>query len=453
MARRWMGAPAAAVAAALAAGCGPADESDENVGEAWLESEVCGDGPTLPGVDVSYYQDVVDWNAMAADGIVFAVARISHGTSFDDPQFANNWQGMKDAGIVRAAYQYFDPADDIAAEAQKVIDAVGWLAPGDLPPVIDVEQTSGVGPAGIAAAVGTWLDLVEAGTGRKPIIYTGRYFWQDNVGSDAYADYPLWHAQYTTAPCPNIADQWSDWAIWQYTSSGNVGGITPIDRNRFNGDEVALHDLAADGLRAAIVSIDYPGELEAGETGIVEIVLENNGWRTWGAGTKLGTTEPRDRASELTAPSWESDHRALAMPMDVPRGEQITLDFEIVAPAEPGDYIEHFNLVEEGFAWFSDTPPGGEPLDDAIALEIRVTEGSGNGPGVGSGGPTGAGAGGSAAVAGIPDSESSCAVAQRPSRWSAAWLLAGLLFLRRRTPRRGTIRGGRISGGRRGTRE
>ena len=44
------------------------------------------------------------------------------------------------------------------------------------------------------AAVGAWIDHVEAATGVKPIIYTGRYFWQDNVGTDEFADHPLWIA-------------------------------------------------------------------------------------------------------------------------------------------------------------------------------------------------------------------------------------------------------------------
>ena len=57
------------------------------------------------------------------------------------------------------------------------------------------------------------------------MIYTGRYYWDPYVASSEFRHLPLWHAQYTSASCPNINDRWSDWAFWQYTSSGSIAGI------------------------------------------------------------------------------------------------------------------------------------------------------------------------------------------------------------------------------------
>jgi hypothetical protein len=94
--------------------------------------------------------------------------------------------------------------------------------------------------AAVSAAVGQWIDHVEAATGVQPIVYTGRYFWQDNVGSSAWSDYPLWIAHYTTG-CPNLPSPWDDWVFHQYTESGTVPGISGVvDRNDFNGDLAAL---------------------------------------------------------------------------------------------------------------------------------------------------------------------------------------------------------------------
>jgi hypothetical protein len=51
----------------------------------------------------------------------------------------------------------------------------------------------------------------------------------------------LWHAQYTTAACPTIAAPWTDWAIWQYSSTGAVNGISgSVDMDRWNGDRASL---------------------------------------------------------------------------------------------------------------------------------------------------------------------------------------------------------------------
>ena len=52
----------------------------------------------------------------------------------------------------------------------------------DLPLVLDVEVTGGQSPATIRAAAQTWLDLVEAGTGKRPLIYSYASFLEDNLG-------------------------------------------------------------------------------------------------------------------------------------------------------------------------------------------------------------------------------------------------------------------------------
>jgi MYXO-CTERM domain-containing protein len=200
----------------------------------------CAAGTTLPGIDVSTYQGNIDWDAVANAGIVYAIVRVSHGVNTLDDQFDDNWAQARAAGVHTGVYQYFEPGQDPIQQADILIDRMGPLGPDDLPPVIDVEATSGLGPAAVATSVGQWIDHVEAAIGIKPIIYTGRYFWQDNVGSSDFAEYPLWIAHYTDG-CPNIPDQWGNWVFHQYTSSGSVAGISgAVDRDNFNGDLAAL---------------------------------------------------------------------------------------------------------------------------------------------------------------------------------------------------------------------
>jgi hypothetical protein len=45
--------------------------------------KVCPSGGTVPGVDVSDWQGDIDWDAVAASGITFAIARVAHGTALD----------------------------------------------------------------------------------------------------------------------------------------------------------------------------------------------------------------------------------------------------------------------------------------------------------------------------------------------------------------------------------
>ncbi len=234
-----------ALAALFVVACAP----DGAIEGAPNEIVICGHGPTVEGMDVSQWQGNIDWSAVGRSGIRFAIVRIGDGYGHDT-HFAANWEGARANGLIRGAYQFFEPGDDPIAQADIVVAAVGRLGAGDLPVTCDVEAPSpGVSPAQYAASLHRWADRVTAGTGRPPIIYTGRYYWDPYVASSDFVGLPLWHAQYTSAACPNIDDRWSDWAFWQYTSTSSVAGISGnVDRNRFNGTYAELQALAGAAL-------------------------------------------------------------------------------------------------------------------------------------------------------------------------------------------------------------
>ncbi len=220
----------------LVAGCA-LDPAADTVAE---EVKVCADGPTVRGIDVSVYQGTIDWAAVKASGIEFAFIRSSDGLTHPDSKFARNWAGAKSAGVIRGVYQFFQPDEDPIAQADMMLDAMGPLDPGDLPPVIDVEATAGQSAATIAAGVRAWVDHVAAKTGRTPIIYSGKYFWNDNVGSDAFVTYPLWIPAYGPV-CPDLPDPWTRWAFFQFSSTGAVPGISGnVDMDYWNGDLASL---------------------------------------------------------------------------------------------------------------------------------------------------------------------------------------------------------------------
>jgi lysozyme len=203
------------------------------------ESVRCAAGSTVEGIDVSYWDGTIDWNKVKASGKVFAIARIGDGT-FVDPTFDKNWAAIQAAGLIRGAYQFFRPADDATKLADIVVAKVGKLGADDLPVTIDVEAADGVAPATVAARIQTWIDRVTAGTGKAPIVYTGKYFWNDNVKSTAQRNNALWIAQYGPV-CPDLPSPWTDWKFFQYSEKGSVPGIsTAVDLDRYNGTRDAL---------------------------------------------------------------------------------------------------------------------------------------------------------------------------------------------------------------------
>lgn len=426
---------------------------DEEVGSVEQAAQVCFDSGVVHGIDVSYYQGSVNWDAVAADGYQFAITRINHG-DFMDPEFDANWEGIKQVGMIRGAYQYFDPGGDVAWQAQVVVDKLGMLAPGDLPAVIDVEATDGLSGPAIVNAVSEWIEIVEAGTGKTPILYTGKYFWQDNVGSSAFSDIPLWHAQYPNAcqppnnpppscGCANIADQWSDVLVWQYSSSGSVGGISGnVDLNVFNGtyeDLVAFANQGG-GYGAELASVEAPKTVLAGETFTVRVTYTNTGASAWDEQTKLGTTEPRDRMSLFVDASWPEETRPAVVTGTVDSGSSYTFELALRAPVINGTYSESFGLVQEGVTWFADQ---GGPSDDAVTLAIQVINGveggSGGGSNQGGGGWNDGGAGeGGDGGGSDDDSDDGCSAA--PSgrggpTFAFVAILMAMLFATRRTRR------------------
>ncbi|HEX3480942.1 MAG TPA: GH25 family lysozyme [Kofleriaceae bacterium] len=200
----------------------------------------CQIGPTTPGVDVSYYQETIDWQRVHRAGIRFAFIRLSDGATQRDARFATNWDEARRAGLVRGAYQFFRPDQSIAAQADLMIAAMHDRQRDDLPPVIDLEVDGGLAAPVVAARARAWVDRVRDGLGVEPIVYTGGDLWRSG-GAELLAAQPLWVAHYTQG-CPTLPSPWTRWTFWQHTDRGAVPGIDgAVDLDQFAGTLGELH--------------------------------------------------------------------------------------------------------------------------------------------------------------------------------------------------------------------
>ncbi|MEO7328424.1 MAG: GH25 family lysozyme [Minicystis sp.] len=228
----------------------PLEEPQSNAGFEEDAVRQCALGPTVKGADVSYYQGTIDWPAAASGGLVFAFARVADGTTVVDNQVAHNWAGMKSAGVIRGAYQFFRPAQDPAAQADTFIAEMqknGGISSGDLPPALDIEVMDGVAPRAVLARMQTWLDRVEIAFGKRPVIYASPGFWEALDAGPSFGRYPLWLAHWGSR-CPAKPDTWARWSFWQSTDEGTIPGIEgPVDLDRFNGSRADLLAFAATG--------------------------------------------------------------------------------------------------------------------------------------------------------------------------------------------------------------
>ena len=209
------------------------------------------------GIDVSSYQGKsIDWSKVAAAGNRFAIVKVSEGDKVLDSTRMIDLSGAKAAGLYTGIYHFAHPTiGDGAQQAQKLFDNCGGTMP-DLPPALDLESTGGLGSEAVLAFTRDFIAACESLFGRKPLLYTGSWFWKalgsDGSNASDVAACPLWTAEYahgaTWTPAdtdtPTIYAPWSSWTIWQFASPAPMPGIVGgVDRDAFWGDENDLRSL------------------------------------------------------------------------------------------------------------------------------------------------------------------------------------------------------------------
>jgi GH25 family lysozyme M1 (1,4-beta-N-acetylmuramidase) len=214
----------------------------------------------IRGVDINtdpQFQGQPDWAAVKGAGYELGIVKVSEGVTWDAPGLGQAWRGVKDAGLTfRGAYHLARVQNDPLAEAHHFLtrlQAVGGVAPDDLPPALDLEFDHGRTPDEIIRWTRTWCLTVERETGRIPMMYTYPSFWQSSVGdTNAFTRNPLW-ISHTGVPTP-WSGPWGGYHIWQ-NGQGQVPGI------RANLVDLNVADEAR--IRSIVASSGDPGRIRA----------------------------------------------------------------------------------------------------------------------------------------------------------------------------------------------
>lgn len=196
--------------------------------------------PRAPGIDVSRWQREIDWPQVAAAGHAFVVMRATIGNYYTDPRFYVNWRDARDAGLLVSAYHVVVPDRPADSQIERFFDVLEDRR-CDFPPVLDIELTRGVSEEAITACVEECVATMEEEEGRKPVIYTARWFWDRYVlDAPLSGECDLWVAHYGVSD-PWLPRGWDKWVFWQYSDHGQVPGIGPAtDLNWFHGSHEDL---------------------------------------------------------------------------------------------------------------------------------------------------------------------------------------------------------------------
>ncbi len=196
-------------------------------------------GSAKLGIDVSKWNQEIDWEAVKDAGVEFAIIRCGYrgastGALVIDPRYKENIEGAISAGIPVGVYFFTQALDEIEAveEASMVIRLIEDYDV-DYPVFLDSESAGGRGRAdGLDSDERTrahraFLQTIEA-AGYETGVYASRNWLNDRIDMTRLSDYRIWLAEYADAP---TYDE-HYYHMWQYTSKGTVDGIsTNVDLN------------------------------------------------------------------------------------------------------------------------------------------------------------------------------------------------------------------------------
>lgn len=192
------------------------------------------------GIDVSGWQGNINYAEVKNSGIEIVYMKSSEGRSFVDPYFNQNYTNAKANGLKVGFYHYLVARSNEEAieEARFFVSVISGKEP-DCRLAMDFESFGNLSVEEINQIGITFMTAVQNLSGKEVIIYSNTNDAR-NVFSGELTNYPLWVAQYEVRePTPN--GKWSTWAGWQYTSTGEVAGISGhVDRNKFT-EQVLLN--------------------------------------------------------------------------------------------------------------------------------------------------------------------------------------------------------------------
>ena len=186
------------------------------------------------GIDISLFQPGADFPAIKAAGIDFVMLKAGQGripgewnAPFTDPYFERYIKAADAAGLYAGSYWYFmaNSEVEVREEAAYYIALLRkYKFNHQLWAALDVEDSHLTGDrAALTARVKLFCDLVRA-AGFRPMVYANSWWLESRFESPAGVS--IWEANWSASARPSRA------RMWQYTSTGKVGGINGnVDMN------------------------------------------------------------------------------------------------------------------------------------------------------------------------------------------------------------------------------
>lgn len=186
------------------------------------------------GIDVSSYQGDINWEAVASDGIDFAMIRIVTGKNASavnyDSKFKTNYSGARAAGLNVGVYRYSYATSRTLArkEAKAVIEALDGRKL-DYPIVMDFEDSSILQSTSTNARrseiILAFKEEIE-NAGYKFALYANKNWLENYIDVSMLGDTHIWIARWRSLESGHGYSGKGTVTMWQYSDSGSVKGIS-----------------------------------------------------------------------------------------------------------------------------------------------------------------------------------------------------------------------------------
>ncbi|WP_270405292.1 RICIN domain-containing protein [Candidatus Collinsella stercoripullorum] len=332
------------------------------------------EGATAQGIDVSEFQYQINWDAVKASGVDFAIIRIGWWNNGVDKYFERNVAECERLGIPWGAYlySYSMDAEDAASEANHAIDLMNQMkAKGytpDLPVYLDLEDKEVPLDAAKLATISSTFNGKIAAAGYEPGVYASASWWKNYLTSPVFDSWSKWSAQYYS-----VCESPSDPDMWQYTSSGSVPGISGlVDVNYWYDDpsfteeaQRAELDALAEENRGALADGTYAVVAGVGSRKVLDVA---SGSKSDGANVQIYSS------NATSAQRWRVSHDGGGYVTLVNAGSGKALDVSAGRTA-PGTNVQQYASNGTWSQKWVAVPDGGgfrlvSALDPRIVLDV-----------------------------------------------------------------------------------
>lgn len=200
------------------------------------------------GIDVSAWQGSIDWRAVAASGIDFAIIKCGAGNKIAD-NFETNYAGAKAAGLPVGAYvySYAHTTEEAVREAETCKRTLAGKQL-EYPVFFDIEEASvfKLGMSRCSAIVQAFCETMED-AGYYVGIYSSKSHLESYISKETRNRYCVWVAHYYV----NKTSYSGNYDIHQFTDRATVNGIRGnVDMNYCYADYSIIKEKGYNGFRA-----------------------------------------------------------------------------------------------------------------------------------------------------------------------------------------------------------